>query len=535
MPKKAVVIGAGPAGLTAAYEFLNQPESEWKERVVPVVFEGSDEIGGISKTVNFNGNRIDIGGHRFFSKSDVVMRWWLNILPLEKTADATFTMKYRGQARQIEGNAAGVDPDKVDDVMLVRSRLSRIYYLRSFFNYPVTLEYSTLKNLGFVRIMKIGFSYLKARIVPLKEVSLEEFYVNRFGRELYNTFFKSYTEKVWGVPVSDIEPDWGAQRVKGLSISKTIGHAIKKTFSKAKPKDLAQKDTETSLIEWFLYPKLGPGHLWEKVADGVVEKGGQVEKKQLVTKLHAEGNKIVAADVLDVASGKTSRVEGDYFISTMPINELVAAIDGVDVPANVKEVAAALPYRDFITVGLVLKKLAIPGATDRDGREGRVPDNWIYIQEPDVQVGRLQVFNNWSPYLVDDPDTVWVGMEYFVQEGDELWNMPDDEMVKFGAKELAKINIINEEDVISGTVLRVKKTYPAYFGAYKRFDEVREYIDKFENLFLVGRNGMHRYNNQDHSMLTAMEAVENIRTGRTDKSNIWDVNVEKEYHEEKSE
>ncbi|MEN2738054.1 NAD(P)/FAD-dependent oxidoreductase [Microbacterium sp. X-17] len=532
MPKKAVVIGAGPAGLTAAYEFLNRTEGD--DRVVPEVFEGSGDIGGISKTVSFKGNRIDIGGHRFFSKSDVVMKWWLDILPPEKTAAETFTLKYRGQTRDFDGTEYGVDPETTDDVMLVRSRLSRIYYLRSFFNYPITLEWSTLKNLGFLRLVRIGFSYIKARLFPLKEVSLEEFYVNRFGRELYNTFFKSYTEKVWGVPVTEIEPDWGAQRVKGLSISKTIAHAFKKAFGRSKPKDIAQKDTETSLIESFLYPKLGPGYLWEVVARRVQERGGTVEMEQMVVALHAEGNRIVAADVRDSATGAVKRVEGDYFISTMPVKDLVAAIRGIDVPKNVEDVAAALPYRDFITVGLVLKKLALAGAVDRDGTPGRVPDNWIYIQEPDVQVGRLQVFNNWSPYMVSDPDTVWVGMEYFVDEGDELWSMADEDMVAFGVKELAKIGIIDAADFIEGTVLRVQKTYPAYFGAYRRFDEVREFVDGFENLFLVGRNGMHRYNNQDHSMLTAIEAVDNVIAGRVDKSNIWDVNVEQEYHEEKS-
>lgn len=534
MAKKAVIIGAGPAGLTAAYEFLIR-EGDDADAVIPAVFEGSSDIGGISKTVNFKGNRIDIGGHRFFSKSDVVMKWWLDILPPEKSAAETFTLKYRGQERDFEGDAAGVDPESTDDVMLIRSRLSRIYYLRKFFNYPITLEWVTLKNLGFVRLVRIGFSYIKARLFPLKETSLEEFYVNRFGRELYNTFFKSYTEKVWGVPVTEIEPDWGAQRVKGLSISKTIAHAFKKAFTRSKPADIAQKDTETSLIESFLYPKLGPGYLWEVVARRVQEHGGTVTMEHMVVGLHAEGDRIVAADIRDNATGEVSRVEGDYFISTMPVKDLVASIRGVEVPPKVAEVAAALPYRDFITVGLVVNKLAIPGAVDRDGVPGRVPDNWIYIQEPDVLVGRLQVFNNWSPYMVSDPDTVWVGMEYFVQEGDELWNMADDDMVSFGVKELAKIGIIDERDFIEGTVLRVQKTYPAYFGAYREFDTVREFVDRFENLFLVGRNGMHRYNNQDHSMLTAIEAVNNIQSGRMDKANIWDVNVEQEYHEEKSE
>ncbi len=523
----AIIIGAGPAGLTAAYELLH------KTKIKPIVFEASDDIGGISKTVNYKGNRIDIGGHRFFSKSDRVMEWWHNILPIEKTdASQSFTLKYQGKTREIAGGD-GADPDKTDDVMLVRSRLSRIFWGGKFFNYPVTLEPSTIKNLGPWRVTKMGVSYIKARIKPLPEKSLEEFYVNRFGRELYNTFFRDYTEKVWGVPCSKIAPDWGAQRVKGLSVTKAVTHAFKKQFAKKSAKDISQKGTETSLIEYFLYPKLGPGHMWETVAKIVRKKGGTVTKNKAVVKIHAEKGKITGVDVLDTQTKKIERVDGDYFFSTMPVNELIASFSGVKVPANVKEVAAGLPYRDFITVGLLLKKLKITNQTERKTKNDVVPDNWIYIQEPSVKVGRLQVFNNWSPYLVKNDKNVWVGMEYFVNEGDKMWTKPDKNMAAFGIKELASIGIIDANDVLDSTIIRVKKTYPAYFGTYDRFDEIRKFTDSFENLFLLGRNGMHRYNNQDHSMLTAMTAVENIIAGRKDKDNIWDVNVEQEYHEEK--
>lgn len=530
VPRKAIIIGAGPAGLTAAYELLDR-----KTGIEPIVLEESEYFGGISKTVNFKGNRIDIGGHRFFSKSDTVMDWWQKFLPLQKSdTDHSFTMKYRGSEREYEASTEGADPEKTDDVMLIRSRLSRIYFLRKFFNYPVTLDWSTIRNLGFTRIMKIGFSYIKARLFPLKEKSLEEFYVNRFGRELYNTFFKSYTEKVWGVAVKDIAPDWGAQRVKGLSISKTIAHAIKMAFTRSGG-DVRQKDTETSLIEYFLYPKHGPGQLWEKVASVVSKKGGTVRKRMKVTAIRVDGGRVVGVDALDEETGKTEQIDGDYVISTMPIKDLVASLEGIAVPSNVAEVAENLPYRDFITVGILAKKLLIKNQTERKTPNGIVPDNWIYIQEPDVKVGRLQVFNNWSPYMVADPDsTVWVGMEYFVHEGDDLWKKSDEELVKFGVSELAKIAILDPKDFIDGTALRVKKTYPAYFGVYNRFDEVRDFLDPIKGLFLVGRNGMHRYNNQDHSMLTAMAAVDDIQSGSNDKSNIWNVNVEKEYHEEKS-
>lgn len=532
MPKRkqriAIIIGAGPAGLTAAYELLEHTD------IKPVVFEASNDIGGISKTVVYKGNRIDIGGHRFFSKSDKVMRWWHNILPIEKTkASQVFTLKYQGQTREMAGGD-GADPKKTDNVMLVRSRLSRIYYDGKFFNYPITLESKTIKNLGFRRILKMGTSYVRARIRPIPEKSLEDFYVNRFGRELYNTFFRDYTEKVWGVPCANIAPDWGSQRVKGLSVSKAITHAMKKQISKKPAKDITQKGTETSLIEYFLYPKLGPGHMWETVAKIVKQRGGEVIKNQMVTKIHAEKGRISAVDILDTKTDKIKRVEGDYFFSTMPVKELIEAFDGVEPPKNVRQVARGLPYRDFITVGLLMKKLKISNANDADRAKGKlVPDNWIYIQEPGVKVGRLQIFNNWSPYLVKDQKHTWIGMEYFVSEGDELWSMKDKDMVQLGIKELSKINIIDEKDVLDSTIIRVRKTYPAYFGTYDRFDEIRKFTDSFENLFLLGRNGQHRYNNQDHSMLTAMEAVNNIVSGHKDKDNVWNVNVEKEYHEEK--
>ena len=530
--KTAIIIGAGPAGLTAALELLQRTD------VRPVVFEASDDVGGISRTLNYNGNRIDIGGHRFFSKSDTVMDWWNRILPIENTASNSFTLKYQGRTRELTGGATGVDPEDTDEVMLVRSRLSRILYGGKLFNYPVTLEASTVKNLGLRRMVRMGASYLKATVRPITpEESLEDFYVNRFGRELYNTFFRDYTEKVWGVPCSQIASDWGAQRVNGLSVAKTLRHAVKTKFTRRPSTDLSQKDTETSLIEYFLYPKLGPGQMWQTVTRRVLEQGGEVHLNKAVTKLHAENGQIVAVDVRDTATGSTQRVGGDYVVSTMPVNELIAGfeIDGGNsaVPANVREVAGGLPYRDFITVGLLLDQLKITNSTGRGTPGGIVPDNWIYIQEPDVKVGRLQIFNNWSPYLVGKPDKVWVGMEYFVNEGDELWTMPEADMAAFGISELARINIIDPADVVDSTVIRVKKTYPAYFGTYDRFAEVRAFTDDFPNLFLVGRNGQHRYNNQDHSMLTAIAAVDNVTSGRLDKGNVWAVNVDQDYHEEK--
>jgi len=521
---RALIIGGGPAGLTAAFELAS------RAGIRPLVCEKLDLLGGIARTVNYKGNRIDIGGHRFFSKSDRVMDWWHAMMPFQQSASAVQHIEYQGATRQVRMTDAA-DPAQRDDVMLLRSRRSRIYFLRRFFDYPISLSRKTIANLGFARMIRIGIGYVRARLFPIRpEVTLEDFFVNRFGRELYSTFFESYTEKVWGLPCARISAEWGAQRVKGLSITKAIAHAIRSQFSGKG--DIAQKKIETSLIEQFLYPKFGPGQMWELCAQKVVGLGGEVTTGLEIRKLYREGNRIRAVELFNAATGCTERMEADYFFSTMPVRDLVAALaaGGTDVPTPVRETAAGLPYRDFITVGLLLSGLKVK--PDADEGAALIRDNWIYIQEPDVLVGRLQIFNNWSPYLVADPTKVWVGLEYFCNEGDPLWTRTDEQLAALGREELSRIGIIEHGAVLDSTVIRVEKTYPAYFGTYEQFDQVRAYLDPIENLFLIGRNGMHRYNNQDHSMLTAMTAVDNIIAGITDKSNIWAVNTEQDYHEE---
>jgi len=533
MKKKgtAIIVGAGPAGLTAAFELLKHTD------IKPIIYEGTKDIGGISKTVRYKGNRIDIGGHRFFSKSDRVMEWWDNILPTQGMPakdEKAIEIKYQGKVRSIDLNPNGPDPEKEDNVMLIRSRLSRIYYLQSFFDYPVSLNGQTIKNLGVVRIIRIGISYTKARIFPIREEkSLEDFFINRFGKELYLTFFKDYTEKVWGISCKEISPEWGAQRIKGLSITKALGHAIKSIFKK-KPSDVSQKDTETSLIERFLYPKYGPGQMWEVVADMIKRDGAKINMEHEAVGFINKKNKIDGIKIKDLKTGKVKVLKADYYFSTMPMKDLVNGFEGDEVPSKINKIANGLMYRDFITVGLLTKKLKIKNETNIPTLRNVVPDNWIYIQEREVKVGRLQIFNNWSPYLVKDQKNVWIGMEYFVNEDDELWKKKDKDMIAFGVDELSQIGIINPKDVIDGVVIRMKKTYPAYFGTYDRFDELVKYVNTYENLFLIGRNGMHRYNNQDHSMLTAMTAVENIVNNVKTKNNLWKVNTEKEYHEKKS-
>jgi len=519
--KTAVIIGAGPAGLTAAYELLRRSD------IQVIVLEKDDILGGIARTVNYKGNRIDIGGHRFFSKSDRVMQWWLNLMPVQALPDGKSAIAHHRRDHDPAAEDNAPDPETTDEVMLLRSRKSRIYYLRKFFDYPITLSLQTVRNLGLPRMIRIGLSYLKAHLFPIRdEQNLEQFFINRFGRELYRTFFESYTEKVWGVPCRQIEASWGAQRIKGLSISKAIAHALSKPFKK---KDMAQKGTETSLIEQFLYPKYGPGQMWEICAAKIEEMGGRILMRKEVQGLAIRDGRVTSVAARDTVSGELTTYDADYCFSTMPVRELVQSLDA-EVPSHVHEVSDGLIYRDFLTVGLLVDSLRV-----FDGKRGKklLSDSWIYIQEPDVVLGRLQIFNNWSPYLVADPSKVWLGLEYFCNEGDEIWSRSDEELIRLGSDELHRIEIIDRAKVLDGTVLRMPKTYPAYFGTYDRFHEVKSYLDGIENLFPVGRNGMHRYNNQDHSMLTSMTAVDNILNGISDKSNIWNVNVEEEYHEEK--
>ncbi len=499
--KTAIIIGAGPAGLTAAYELVTKTD------IKPIILEMSSEIGGISRTVNYKGNRIDIGGHRFFSKSDVVMEWWQNILPVESLEKPV---------------------QKARKKMLIRNRLSRIFFLRKFFDYPITLSKNTIINLGIIRMIKMSFSYLRIKLFPIqKEKSLEDFFINRFGKELYQTFFRDYTEKVWGKTCDKIKPEWGAQRIKGISITKVLKHALSNLIPKT-TKDLRQKNVETSLISKFLYPKYGPGQMWEEVAQMVKTKGGEIRintKASEIFQCKQTGNiKKITAE--NTKSHLRTSLHADYFFSTMPIKDLCENWRG-KMPKKVKKIGTSLQYRDFLTVGLLVKKLAIKNT---DG--GKIKDNWIYIQEPDVKVGRLQIFNNWSPYLVKDPNTTWIGLEYFCNEGDEIWEKSDSEMKTFGAKELEHIGIIHEKDILDAVVIKTPKAYPAYFGSYNHIEVVKEYLNDISNLFCIGRNGMHKYNNQDHSMLSAIRAVRNIRFGIFGKENIWSINTETEYHEE---
>jgi protoporphyrinogen oxidase len=521
--KTAIIIGAGAAGLTAAYELLQKTD------VKPIIYEMTGDIGGIAKTINYKGNRIDIGGHRFFSKSDRVMQWWLDIFPLQGAPSRDDILLERKVS--LSKKVGAPNPEKTDRVMLIRNRLSRIFFLRKFFDYPISLNFNTISNLGMIRIIKIALSYIKRRLSPIKdEISLEDFYINRFGKELYLTFFKDYTEKIWGLPCGRIKPEWGAQRIKGLSITRAILDALTSIFRRKS--SISQKDTETSLIKQFMYPKLGPGQMWEEVARLIKEKGGEIHLRNKVIGLTHHNNTIVRVKIKDEITGNITTKKADYFFSTMPVKELIQNFDK-GVPEKVQRVARGLLYRDFITVGLLLKELKIKNRTKIKTINNIVPDNWIYIQERDVKLARLQIFNNWSPYMVKNNSNVWIGLEYICSEGDEVWSKPNENLIKFAVDELAKIDFIDKEDALDSVIIRMTKVYPVYSGTYDEFFVIKHFVDKFENLFLIGRNGMHRYNNQDHSMLSAMIAVENILNNIRSKENIWAVNIEEEYHEKK--
>ena len=431
----AIIIGAGPAGLTAAMELIRTSD------IKPIVIEASQSVGGLSRTVTYNGNRMDIGGHRFFSKSDRIMRWWLEMLPVEADSGVTGELRYRGQQRDLPATESHPDPRLEERVMLVRQRKSRIFFLGRFFDYPIRLSPATLRRLGLLRTVRCGLSYLRSALLPKREErTLEDFLINRFGKHLYMTFYKSYTEKVWGVPCSDISAEWGAQRIKGLSLRSAMVHYLKQVLGRTTPDGIAQKHTETSLVEKFLYPKFGPGQLWEQVAGQIRKAGGEICFGIAIDRIHTKRNKVLSIEGVNQA-GERIAFHGNYFFSSMPVRDLIRAVKD-EVPKEVAEVSEGLKYRDFIMVGLLARKLSIAEA---DGSP--LKDNWIYIQEPGVKVGRLQIFNNWSPWLVSKPDRFWIGLEYFCNETDALWRLSDKEMTRLAIDEVAKIGIFNAEDV----------------------------------------------------------------------------------------
>lgn len=519
--KRIVIIGGGPAGLTAAYELL---KSGGKEKYDVTVLEESDCLGGISRTVRYQGNRMDIGGHRFFSKDDTIMKWWSDLMPLQ--GKDAYDDKVLGREKPLF--PGGPDPEKEDEVMLIRERVSRIYYKKCFFDYPVSMSVQTIKNMGVVTTLRAGFSYLGSCVKKRPEKNLENFYINRFGKVLYSMFFEGYTEKLWGRHPREISADWGSQRVKGLSIKAVLKDMISKLLGRKN-----NANAETSLIEQFWYPKYGPGQLWELVGSRIEKEGGRICFGHSVKRIHAEKGRIRSV-VCSTPEGE-KKVEGDIFISSMPIKDLLAVLEtekGVD--ERIQKIAAGLPYRDFVTVGLLVDRMNLKNETNKKTLGNIVPDCWIYVQDKGVKLGRIQIFNNWSPYMVKKPaDTVWIGLEYFCDEGDSFWKLSDEKCIEFAKQELVKMGVIREGSVLEAHRECVKKAYPAYFDTYKYMKHLINYLNHYDNLYCVGRNGQHRYNNMDHSMMTAIQAIKAIKAGKKDKMEIWNVNTETDYHESK--
>ena len=505
-----IVIGAGPAGLTAALELQ-------KKGYTVTLLEASGNIGGISQTIHHHDQRIDIGGHRFFSKDERVMKWWNDILPYQGRPSKD-DLQLGREARLVEG---GPDPETTDEVFLIRHRVSRIYYNHKFFAYPVSFNYQTFKNMGLVTSFVAGCSYLVSCVKKLPEDNLENFYINRFGKKLYSMFFEGYTTKVWGRTPAEISADWGAQRVKGLSIAALVANAFQKIIPQR------DKKVETSLIEEFYYPKLGPGQLWETVAKRFVEAGGTLFIKKHVCSFEHNGSTISS-----VTCDDGTKYPCDAVFSSMPLSDLVPALG--DASEKIKRIAAGLPYRDFVTVGLLVDKLKIKNETSIPTLGNIVPDCWIYVQDKRVKMGRIQIFNNWSPYLLKDPDhTVWIGLEYFCQENDDFWSVSEKQAIMFAVKELRKIGVIGSDTrILDSCRMRICKAYPAYFDTYSQINEVVNYLNSIDNLYCIGRNGQHRYNNMDHSMVTAFTAIDCLE-GRKSKSALWNVNTEHIYNEEK--
>ncbi len=514
---KVIIIGGGPAGLTAGVELL---KDNGNNKYDVTILEASDMIGGISRTVNYKGNRMDMGGHRFFSKMPEVNEWWNNMLPIQGFLPKDDLIL--GRTSTLE--KGGPNPEKEDKVMLKRNRISRILFNGNFFDYPITLKAETFQNMGLATTINVGFSYIKSMLFKRKEDSLEDFYVNRFGYKLYSMFFEHYTENLWGRHPSKIDPSWGAQRVKGVSVIGVLKNAIDVKIGNT------NGEVETSLIQEFAYPKYGPGQMWETAAERFEAAGGNILMKCEAVSLKKDSNQINSVTYKN-QNGKEITLDADIVISSMPVKDLVLAMN--DVPSKEKEIAAGLPYRDYKTVGVLLSNLKLENKTDVKTIGNIVPDNWIYIHDKGITMGRMQIYNNWSPYLVKDiENTVWVGTEFFCDEGDEMWNMSDEEFTDLAINDMIKMNMIDSKDqVLDSHVEVVKKAYPAYFDTYDEIETLIDWLNTIDNLYCVGRNGQHRYNNMDHSMMTSFLTVKNIKENIKDKTTIWEVNTEKIYHE----
>ncbi len=505
--KTALIIGAGTAGLSAAYSILKNTEN-----IKPIVLESEEFLGGLARTIDYEGRKTDIGPHRFFSKDEEILKFWTHFLPLQgKPAKDDILL-----SRNIGFTEGISDPEITDKSMLKRKRFSRIYFKNKFFDYPVKINFRTVLNMGIFSTLLAGISYLKSYLLKRKENSLEDFFINRFGKILYNMFFENYTQKVWGRHPSKIDKSWGEQRVKGLSLAKTILNKL--SFIKNK---------EISLIEEYYYPKKGAGQLWDTMANEILAMDGEILLGRKVKGFKLSDNAISA--VVIEYEGKDYEVTCDYVISSMPIKDLVSGIDTA--PLEIKALADKLPYRDYILVSLLIKDWNLKNNTDWRTIGNICPDSWIYVQDENVKVGRIYIPKNFSPYLSSGIDDLLIGMEYYCDENDSFWDLKDDELFKFAINELIKINAINDEkSVLKKYRINIKKAYPAYFDSYKDFDKIEKYLNSIENLYCIGRNGQHKYNNMDHSTASGILVAKVIKEN-LDKSVLWKINTENKYQE----
>lgn len=485
--KKILIIGAGPAGLATAFKLSK------KQDIEVTIWEKSDRVGGLSKTLEHLGNLFDLGPHRFFTKNKEVNEFWKSILP---------------------------QPD-----MLTKNRFTRMFFNNNFFNYPLKLDYQNINKLGFKKGVFIFISYLQAKINPRRpEITLEDFYINRFGKRLYKMFFSGYTEKVWGIPCRNIPKEWGKQRVKDLSLIKMIMDFFAKIAGSKK------KEKQASLISQFSYPKYGAGFFYQTLADKLIKNGVKIELNMELKGLNHEHEKNNSASGQNKDNQEIKIDNLDYVVSTMPIDGLIKSLNPA-APNEIRNISDKLPYRSSIIIAILYKELKIKNDTDLITEANIIPDNWIYVQDSSVKLGRISLFNNFSDFMLKDKNLPWMSLEFFCNQGDEFWKKADDELIEIGKNELKKIGLADPENFLTAKVVKVEKSYPAYFGAYAEFPKVKDYLDSFKNLLPCGRNGQHKYNNMDHSIACGFAAADIIINDKKDKTALWSVNTDNEYNE----
>ena len=503
--KKVIIIGAGIAGLTCAYKLVTESDN-----IKPVIIEKDGDIGGLARTFDYDGNYADIGPHRFFTKNEKVMEFWKSLLPLQghKASDDILL------GREPDFKDGCANPEVENNVFLKRKRFSRIYYMKKFFDYPINPNLKTVMNFGILRTVLCVLSYIKSCVVKREEKNLEDFMINRFGRVLYRTFFEFYTEKVWGRNPKNIDKSWGAQRIKGLSLLKSL-------LNKFSP------NGESSLTNEYYYPKFGAKQMCSLMLKTVLENGGEIYTNTKVIKINKEENRIKSLTIEN--NDEISEIYGDYVVSSMPVKDLICSMNNTE--QNVYDTAKGLPYRDYQLITYLVKDFNLKNSTKWETINNICPDSWIYIQDRDVKIGRIYIPKNFSPYLCKNIDDTLICLEYFCDKNDALWNMSDDEIFRCGIVEMKKINAVKSEaDIIKSYRLKVENAYPAYFDAYKDFDVIKFFINSIENLYCIGRNGQHKYNNMDHSTLSGIIASEMI-IQKSDKTALWEVNTDSTYQE----